>query len=41
MHALITSLPRLHLLGATRSAPPEKTLSMGTLVAIKKGREQE
>jgi len=34
MHAFIISPLRLHLLGVTRSVPPEKTLSIGTLVAI-------
>ncbi len=34
MHALIVFVLRLHLLAATKSAPPEKTLSTGTLVAL-------
>jgi hypothetical protein len=34
MHARIVSVLRLHLLGAIKSAPPEKTLSTGTLVAL-------
>lgn len=34
MHALIVSALRLHLLSATKSAPPENILSTGTLVAM-------
>jgi hypothetical protein len=34
MHALIVSELRLHLLAATKSAPPENALSTGTLVAL-------
>jgi len=34
MHALIVSALRLHLLAATKSAPPENTRSTGTLVAL-------
>jgi len=34
MHALIVSALRLHLLAATKSAPPENALSTGTLVAL-------
>ena len=34
IHALIVSAPKLHHFFDTRSAPPEKTRSTSTLVAI-------
>ena len=34
IQACMVSAERLHLLAVTRSVPPEKALSIGTLVAI-------
>lgn len=36
MHGRIVFALRLHLLAATKSAPPEKTRSTGTLAALLK-----
>ena len=40
MHARIVFALRLHLLAATKSAPPEKICSAGTLVALLKNYNQ-